>query len=141
MNDKKRKREMPDSYWQEHLSPQQYEILRKKSTEQAFSGDYVDHKESGVYACAGCGEALFSSGTKYDSGSGWPSFDRVANSTSVELVEDNSHGMNRIEVQCANCGGHLGHLFPDGPTETGNRYCINSCSLDFKSDNAIGKEE
>lgn len=107
-------------------------MLREKGTEPAFSGELLANKEAGTYQCAGCGAALFSSETKFESGSGWPSFWDAVDKTKVELREDKSHGMIRTEVVCAACGGHLGHLFPDGPKPTGNRYCINSCALNFK---------
>lgn len=124
---------MTDKDWKKKLTPEQFEILRNKGTEPAFSGEYVDNHEKGMYACAGCGAELFSSETKFESGSGWPSFWDIAEKGNVILKDDNSHGMQRIEVTCANCGGHLGHVFDDGPKEkTGKRYCINSCALDFK---------
>ena len=114
------------------LTPGQYRILRERGTEAPFSGEFLKNKESGLYTCAGCGAELFSSDTKFDSGTGWPSFYDVARSDSVKLVEDNSHSMKRIEVVCANCGGHLGHVFNDGPSDkTGKRYCINSGALGF----------
>jgi peptide-methionine (R)-S-oxide reductase len=121
-----------DAEWRERLSPEQYRILREKGTERAFTGAYVDEKARGVYRCAGCGAPLFTSDEKYDSGSGWPSFWDVVDQGQIELHDDHSHGMDRVEVTCATCGGHLGHLFPDGPSETtGLRYCINSASLDL----------
>jgi peptide-methionine (R)-S-oxide reductase len=123
--------EKSDSEWREQLTPSQYEVLRHKATERAFTGRYVDEKRDGTYRCAGCGAELFSSETKFDSGSGWPSFTEPADRANVNLHDDHSYGMHRIEVTCAACGGHLGHVFPDGPGETGERYCINSCSLEL----------
>lgn len=121
-------------YWQEQLTPEQFEVLRNKATDAPFSGKYVDFDEEGRYNCAGCGNELFSSKTKYDSHCGWPSFWDVAQEGKVELVEDRSHGMIRTEVVCSNCGGHLGHVFNDGPQQHGGkRYCINSTSLEFDS--------
>ena len=113
------------------LTPEQYRILRQKGTEPAFTGKYWDHKGKGMYACAGCGSRLFSSDTKFASGSGWPSFYDIATKGAVKLHDDSSHGMRRIEVLCARCGGHLGHVFDDGPAPTKKRFCINSCALDF----------
>lgn len=122
--------------WKKILTPQQYEILRKRGTEPAFTGEYVDNHENGIYNCAACGHPLFESGTKFESGSGWPSFYDVATKENVTLTDDSSHGMERTEVMCANCGGHLGHVFPDGPKDkTGLRYCINSCTLKFDPQN------
>jgi peptide-methionine (R)-S-oxide reductase len=117
--------------WRNSLTPEQYRILRKKGTERAFSGEYWDTKTTGTYVCAGCGQELFSSEAKYDSGTGWPSYYQpiVPNSVSKEM--DRSWGMTRFEVLCSRCGGHLGHVFPDGPPPTGERYCINSAALKF----------
>jgi len=124
--------ERTEEEWKKILTPEQYRILREKGTEPAFTGKFWNFKDKGVYVCAGCGEELFSSETKFDSGTGWPSFWDVLDAGKVELREDSSHGMRRTEVVCAKCGGHLGHLFHDGPQPTGKRYCINSSSLDFK---------
>jgi peptide-methionine (R)-S-oxide reductase len=122
----------PDEYWKEKLSDGQYHILREAGTEPAFTGALYKNDEDGVYACAGCGAHLFVSDTKFDSGSGWPSFYDVAKGGAVELREDSSHGMKRVEARCASCGGHLGHIFDDGPEPSGKRYCINSEALNFK---------
>ena len=122
-----------DAEWRERLTPAQYEVLRRAGTEPPWSGRYVYSKERGVYACAACGAELFSSETKFDSGSGWPSFTEPADAASVELLEDRSHGMRRVEVRCRRCGSHLGHVFPDGPRDAGGmRYCINSLALDLQ---------
>lgn len=129
--DKKQVEAKSEHEWREELGEERYHVLREKGTERAFTGEYWDLKDDGTYRCAACGEPLFSSETKYDSGSGWPSFYKPANDKSVKELPDNSHGMIRTEVVCQNCGSHLGHVFPDGPPETGLRYCINSASLNF----------
>ena len=122
---------LTDAEWKARLSPEQYQVLRQHGTERAFTGIYDNNKAPGDYHCAGCGSLLFTSAAKFDSGSGWPSFMRPADNDAVVEVRDVSHGMTRIEVRCAKCDGHLGHVFPDGPAETGLRYCMNSASLDF----------
>lgn len=122
--------------WKQELTPEQFRILREAGTERPFSGPLLQEKREGRYLCAGCGERLFESDSKYDSGSGWPSFTRPADDDKVEERRDLSHGMERVEVRCASCGGHLGHVFPDGPGPEGLRYCINSAALDFASEDA-----
>lgn len=122
--------------WEKELTPEQYRVLRESGTEPAFTGEYTDLTDEGIYKCAACGNQLFSSDNKFHSGCGWPSFDDIENSDAVETRTDTSYGMNREEVICARCGGHLGHVFPDGPRDTtGLRYCINSVALDFKPKN------
>ena len=124
-----------DSVWKEKLTPEAYAVLRQQATEAPFSGEYVNNHETGMYSCRACGNALFSSDTKFESGSGWPSFTDPAVSENVGTRDDESHGMQRTEVFCKKCGGHLGHLFMDGPKEAGGkRYCINSVSLDFQKE-------
>lgn len=122
-----------DEEWQKQLTPEQYHVAREKGTERAFSGAYWNNHKDGVYRCVGCGAQLFSSETKFDSGTGWPSFTQPLDDSNVEMEEDRSLGMRRIEVHCKHCGTHLGHVFPDGPREAGGqRFCINSCSLNFE---------
>jgi peptide-methionine (R)-S-oxide reductase len=123
-----------DEQWREELTPAQYEVLRRAGTEPPFTGEYVFNKDSGDYRCAACGAKLFSADTKFESGSGWPSFTEPAVAEAVELRADDSHGMHRTEVLCRTCGGHLGHVFDDGPRDKGGmRYCINSCALDLQA--------
>jgi peptide-methionine (R)-S-oxide reductase len=118
--------------WLKQLTPEQYHVTREKGTERAFTGAFWDNKKEGVYRCIGCGEPLFESDTKFESGTGWPSFTQPMPGGNVEIEEDRSHGMRRTEVHCKKCGAHLGHVFDDGPGPAGQRYCINSCSLNFE---------
>lgn len=133
--------EMTEAQWRQKLTPEQFEVLREKGTERAFTGKYWNTKTPGVYSCAGCGAVLFTSGDKFDSGCGWPSFDKLAAAGVVKEHRDTSHGMVRTEVTCARCGGHLGHLFDDGPTATGMRYCINSASITLEPEDESPGEQ
>jgi peptide-methionine (R)-S-oxide reductase len=126
--------ELSEKEWRERLSDEQFRVLRQKGTERAFTGRYCNDKKGGLYLCAGCGSALFSGDAKYDSGSGWPAFWAPVSEGAVATQSDFSHGMTRTEAMCANCGGHLGHLFSDGPQPTGLRYCVNSISLALDGD-------
>lgn len=126
--------ELPEEEWRKRLSADQYQVLREGGTERAFTGAYWDNHDSGAYRCAACHASLFDSGTKFDSGSGWPSFTEPKIAEAIEVRRDLSHGMIRTEVNCARCGGHLGHLFDDGPRDRGGqRYCMNSCAMDFQA--------
>ena len=126
--------QLTDSYWRQRLTEEEYYVLRQKGTERPFTGNHNDMSEQGVYRCKGCGAKLFGSNNKFDAGCGWPSFDATIADSAVEEHLDTSHGMRRVEVTCSNCGGHLGHVFPDGPKDTtGMRYCINSLSIDLES--------
>jgi len=123
-----------DAFWRKKLTDDEYAVLRNKGTERAFTGEYWDVFDDGTYHCRGCGEALFTAESKFDSGCGWPSFDRALSQEAVAEARDTSHGMIRTEILCKSCGGHLGHVFPDGPTDTGLRYCVNSLSVRLESD-------
>ncbi len=123
---------LTDDEWREKLDPARYEVLRRRGTEPAWSGEYLHVDGDGVFHCAGCGAELFSTDAKFDSGSGWPSFDRAMHEGTIVESQDRSHMMVRTEITCARCGGHLGHVFPDGPTDTGLRYCVNSLALDYE---------
>lgn len=131
MNDNHEPMPQTNEEWKQQLTSEQYHVLRESGTERAFTGKYYNHHEDGMYHCAGCGAPLFSSDTKFDSGTGWPSFTDPVHNEHVTLHEDTTHGMRRVEVRCKSCDGHLGHVFPDGP-QGKNRFCINSCSLDFE---------
>lgn len=133
--------ERSEAEWREHLGEERYRILRQAGTEAAFSGELLNNKGDGDYVCGACGEPLFASRTKFESGSGWPSFTAPVAGEAVEEITDRSHGMTRTEVRCAKCEGHLGHVFPDGPGPTGLRYCINSASLDFAPGDESAKGE
>jgi peptide-methionine (R)-S-oxide reductase len=131
-DDKPRKVQKTEAEWRAQLDPMQFEVTRHGATERAFTGKYADHWQEGVYHCIGCNAPLFDSGTKFDAGCGWPSYFQPLRGEIIDRVVDRSHGMVRVEVRCQDCGAHLGHVFPDGPEPTGERYCINSASLGFE---------
>lgn len=133
--------EKTDAEWKTLLTTRQYQVLRMKDTDRPFTGKYTLHHEKGVYTCAACGAELFTSDMKFDSNCGWPSFDREIAGGKIKTITDTSFGMSRTEIICARCGGHLGHLFDDGPTLTGQRYCVNSTSIDFKAADSVKKEK
>jgi peptide-methionine (R)-S-oxide reductase len=132
-DDKPREIRKTDAEWRAQLDAEQYAVARQGGTERAFTGKYWDHSEPGSYQCIGCGTPLFAAGSKFDAGCGWPSYSEPINATVVERLVDRSHGMERVEVRCNRCGSHLGHVFNDGPAPTGERFCINSASIDFKT--------
>ncbi|MBQ0146898.1 MAG: peptide-methionine (R)-S-oxide reductase MsrB [Flavobacteriaceae bacterium] len=132
--DKNYKISKSEEEWKQQLTPNQFAVLRESATERPFTGEYNMHFENGIYTCAGCGEELFESSSKFDGHCGWPSFDQEIESGKIVEVKDETHGMIRTEILCGSCGGHLGHVFDDGPTETGLRYCVNSLSLNFKEE-------
>jgi peptide-methionine (R)-S-oxide reductase len=136
----KSKTNKSEEEWRKTLTPEEFHVLREKGTERSFTGKYVDHKKKGIYVCAGCGKELFSSDTKFDSGTGWPSFWTPISEDNLEMKPDHSLGMRRTEVLCSQCGGHLGHVFNDGPKPTGQRFCINSAALHFKERKASVEE-
>lgn len=133
MNQEREKLMKPDEYWRERLSDEEFRVCRKQGTEAPFSGKLLHNRETGIYACTCCNTPLFSSSNKYDSGCGWPSFDAPINNAVIRYLEDQSHGMVRTEIRCAACDSHLGHVFPDGPKTTGERFCVNSVSLIFNN--------
>jgi peptide-methionine (R)-S-oxide reductase len=141
MSDMEKKVTKSEKDWRKNLTPEEFSILRKKGTEPAFTGKYVDNKGKGIYLCAGCGIELFSSDTKFDSGSGWPSFWAPVSKESLDTKPDDSLGMHRTEVLCGRCGGHLGHVFEDGPKPSGQRFCINSTALHFKEEKKNSTKE
>jgi peptide-methionine (R)-S-oxide reductase len=130
-----------EEQWRKELSPMQYEVARHAATERPFTGAYWDHWDDGKYKCVGCGEVLFESKTKFDAGCGWPSYSEAVNAEVIERIRDVSHGMVRVEVRCKKCGSHLGHVFPDGPEPTGERFCINSAAIDFKKEETPGRSQ